>query len=71
MPLPNALHFRRPADKVLLAAWVNMAVTAVVCFAVPDPIGAIVTGSLWVAVFSLLAVIVARRLDKKAYRAEQ
>ena len=71
MALPNALHFRRPADKVLLAAWVNMAVTAVVCFAAPDPIGAIVVGSLWIAAFSILAVIIARRLDKKAYRADQ
>ena len=68
--LPNSLRFRRPADKVLLIAWLNLAVTALLCFVAADRVSAIVIGSLWAAAVGIVAVVVARRLDKRASRVE-
>jgi hypothetical protein len=68
MPLPEALRVRRKADKVLLLAWINLALTGIVCAFAANGIAAIVVGCVWAASVSLAAVIAARHFDKQATR---
>lgn len=66
MWLLESWRLRRKADRVLLAAWINAAVTALAVFMAPDRTIAIVIGCFWVSLTSLVAVCVAQRLDKDA-----
>lgn len=71
MALPDLLRLRRRADKVLFVAWLNLAVTAVVCFLMPDRVAAIVIGCVWASLVSIAAVVVAQHIDRKDSRAER
>jgi hypothetical protein len=71
MSVPDFLHLRRKADRVLFAAWLNLGLTAIVCFFAPDRVMATVVGCVWASLVSIVAVIAARRIDRKESRVER
>lgn len=68
MSIADSLRFRRRADKVRLAGFINAAITVAVCFIAEDRVGAFVIGAVWIVAMLGITQIVAWRIDAKANR---
>lgn len=68
MAFGDNIHIRRKADKLRIAGWINVPVTAVAVYFYPDTVPAFIAGSVWVLVFFGVTHGMAWYMDKKANR---
>ena len=68
MALGEPIYIRRKADKLRIAGWINVPVTAVLIYFCPEIVAAFIAGSLWVLAFFAVTQGIAWHLDKKANR---
>jgi hypothetical protein len=68
MALGEPIYIRRKADKLRIAGWINVPVTAVAVYFYPDTVPAFLAGCVWVLVFFAVTQGIAWHLDKKANR---
>lgn len=65
----DSMRFRRRADKVRAAGWINLLVTVVVAGVhLPDGLDALAVGSLWAALVMAVTYCLAWVLDRHAER---
>ena len=68
-PIPSPVpHTRRKADKVRLAGWVNVILTAGLVYIAPDVVAAMVAACVWIVLVFAITQAIAWQLDKKAKR---
>ena len=68
MALGEPIYIRRKADKLRIAGWINVPLTAVLVYLYPDTVPAFIAGSTWVLVFFAVTHGTAWYMDKKANR---
>ena len=62
------VHLRRKSDKVRLAGWINVALTAVLVYFCPAKVPAVIIACFWVIAVFAVTQAIAWRMDKKAKR---